>query len=119
MSAPTTDRGGIQQVIRALKNAGWEIDSAWDGEESLENPTETAAIDWVMAVDSGHIYFRRDMSVTGPNGEPDNPATETETGWVFFVLGNAPDEVVNDYTTNLTAVDTLTRSWWDDWSLAW
>ena len=96
MSAPTSDRGGMQQVIRAMRADGWEIDSAWDGEESLESPNETAAIDWVMACDQGHIYFRK--------GD--------ETGWVFFVLGNEPEEVVNDYTVNLTAVDALTSSWY-------
>lgn len=97
MAAPTTDRGGIQQVVRALRAAGWELDSAWDGEESLENPSETAAIDWVMACDQGHIYFKKGDTL----------------GWVFFVLGNAPYEVVNDYTTNLEdTLGPLFKTWW-------
>lgn len=105
MPAPKDDTAGIRQVIRALKANGWEIDSAWDGEESLENPNETDAIDWVMACDQGHIYFKQ-MSEKYPD-------RVNETGWVFFVLGNDPDEVVCDYTTNLDpTVEDLTRSWW-------
>lgn len=97
MSAPSSDSAGIRQVIRTLKADKWELDSVWDGEESIPVTTETAAVDGVMAVDMAHIYFKRDG----------------EQGWVYFVLGNEPDEVVNDYTTNLDpALTTLTNSWY-------
>jgi methylaspartate ammonia-lyase len=100
MGAPTTDRGGIQQVIRALKLAGWEpyeVDDGGDENEKVTNETE--AIDAVMAVDAAHMLFKRQ--------EP------FDTGYVFFVLGNDPEEVVCDYTTNLDpTVDELVRTWW-------
>lgn len=97
MGAPTTDRGGIQQVIRTMRAAGWTLDSLWDGEESFEHPNETEALDYGMQLDQFHLYFTK--------GD--------ETGWVFFVLGNDPDEVVNDYTLNLDpTMDELQRSWW-------
>ena len=95
MGAPTTDRGGIQQVIRALKDDGWSLTFVYYGEEDIPVTNETEAIDAVMSVDDAYL----------------NVARGNETGWVRFVLGNAPDEVVNDYTTNLTIVDTLTTSW--------
>lgn len=97
MAAPTSDRGGIQQVIRALKADAWELDFVYDGgDDDQPVSTETEAVNAVMAVDDAFLNFKR--------GD--------ETGWVRFVLGNDPDEVVCDYTTNLTAVDTLTHGWY-------
>lgn len=97
MSAPTTDRGGIQQTIRALRDAGWELDSVWDGEESTPVTSYPQAVDDIMSVDQAHLYVKKDGA----------------EGWVFFVLGNDPDEVINDYTVNLSEVlDPLTESWW-------
>lgn len=35
-----------------------------------------------------------------------------ETGWVFFVLGNDPEEVINNHTINLSEpLDRLMDSW--------
>lgn len=97
MSVPTTDRGGIIQVIRTLKANGWELDSVWDGEESTPVTTETEAVKLVMDLDDAHVYFTND------GGE--------SFGWVRFVLGNEPDEIVCDYTTDLTPVDALINEW--------
>lgn len=97
MSAPTTDRGGIQQVIRTLKAAGYELDSVWDGEESTPVSTEHEALEVIMNLDQATLY----VNVLG-----------VTVGHVFFVLGNDPDEVVCDYTVNLTEVDTLISSWY-------
>jgi hypothetical protein len=96
MGAPTTDRGGIQQTIRALVAEGWDLLFVWDGEDRVPVTMEPAAIEAITAVDDSRLYVGKGA----------------ERGWVRFVLGNAPDEVVCDYTTNLTCVDTLTESWW-------
>lgn len=100
MGSPTTDRGGIQQTIRALTAAGWNLTSVYDGEEDMTVTKEGEALDNIMAVDQAWLYV-----------------TEAGTGrqaWVFFVLGNSPEEVVSDYTLNLEDVlDPLTKSWWD------
>lgn len=93
MGKPSTDRGGMQQVIRALKADGWALHSVGD----VEVATETAAIEEVESTGDEWVYFRKDG----------------KGGAVRFVLGNDPDEVVCDYTVNLTVVDTLTSSWWD------
>lgn len=104
MTAPSSDRAGVRQTIRAAARAGWKLDSVWDGEESLEKPNETEAVKAVMDLDQAHIYF------THANGEG-----EPLMGWVFFVLGNDPEEVINDYTTNLEGfIEPLTDGWFTD-----
>lgn len=97
MSTPTSDTAGIRQVIRALKADGWELAFVFDGEEDVTVTGEREAIDAITAVDDAYLNVER-------NGT---------TGWVRFVLGNAPDEVVCDYTTNLTVVDMLTSGWYE------
>jgi hypothetical protein len=96
MSVPTSDRGGIQQVIRTLKAAGYELDSVWDGEESTKVSNETEALAVIMELDQATLYVGKDGH---------------STSYVFFVLGNAPDEVVCDYTVDLTPVDALIDEW--------
>lgn len=97
MSAPTTDRGGIQQTIRALKADGYELDSVWDGEESTPVKTETEALDIIMNLDQATMYVNKDGA---------------DAGYVFFVMGNDPDEVICDYTVNLESViGPLTDGW--------
>jgi len=99
MTAPTTDSAGIRQVIRALRKSGHVLYSVNDGEEETKVSTETAAVEAIMAVDMAHLH----VTLPGGNG----------AGWVFFVLGNAPDEVVSDYTLNLDpTIDNLIRTWW-------
>lgn len=94
MGAPTSDRGGIQQSIRALRDGGWDLDYVNDGEEEILVDTEPAAIDAVMAVDQAWLHVKRREA---------NGVVHAE-GYVFFVLGNDPDEVICDYTVNLEDV---------------
>lgn len=93
--SPTTDRGGIQQAIRALRADGWELDKVYDGEELVVVSNETEAIDAITAVDMATLNVRK----------------AGKTGHVLFVLGNSPEEVICDYTTNLDILDKLTESW--------
>lgn len=96
MGTPTTDRGGIQQVLRVLTESGHTLDRVYDGED-VDVSTVKDALEAVTAVDDAYLF------VTLPDGE--------RTGWVRFVLGNDPEEVVCDHTVNLEVVDKLTRSW--------
>lgn len=101
MGIPTSDRGGIQQAIRALRADGWTLDHVNDGGERVKVTTETEAIEAIMAVDEAWLHVKRGSEADGTDAR----------GYAFFVLGNAPDEVVCDYTTNLTALDTLIDEW--------
>lgn len=99
MTAPTSDRAGIVQTFEALKKAGWTDPSVWDGEEDTPVTTAKEAADIVMNLDQARLY------VKGPLGSE---------GWVFFVLGNDPDEVICDHTVNLSEVlDPLTQGWFE------
>lgn len=104
MSAPTSDKAGIRQVIHALKAGGWELDFVHDGEEDQIVSTETEAVAAIVAVDDAFLNVKKREA----NG------VVYEIGWVRFVMGNDPDEVVCDYTTNLTEVGTLTHGWYFD-----
>lgn len=97
MTAPSSDKAAIRQTIRALKAAGWTLDRVYGGEdEDQPVTTETEAIDAVTAVDDAHLHVKRGA----------------ETGWVRFVMGNDPDEVICDRTLTLSDVlDPLTDGW--------
>lgn len=98
MPAPTSDRAGIRQTVRALRAADHTLDHVFDGGDNVPVRTETEVIDAVEAVDDAYL------NVVLPNGD---------TGWVRFVLGNEPDEVICDHTVNLSPVlDPLTNGWY-------
>lgn len=99
MTAPKNDREGIILTATALMEAGYALDSVWDGEESIKVLTSIEAADAVMTVDDAKLY------VKGSDGVD---------SYVYFVLGNAPEEVICDYTVNLSAViDPLTDGWFE------
>lgn len=96
MTAPSSDRAGIRQTIRTLRAAGWELDYVCDQEEDLPVTNEDEAIKAIMAVDEAFLNIKR--------GD--------ETGYVFFVLGNSPEEVIADSTVNLLdTLDPMTNAW--------
>lgn len=96
MSAPQTDEAGIRQTIRALRAAGWELEYVDDGEDETLVSNEDKAVKAVTAVDDAILVVGKD----------------SKRAWVRFVLGNAPDEVVCDYTVNLSdALEPMFESW--------
>lgn len=99
MSAPTSDRAAARQIITGLVHAGWRLDRVYDGEEDVDVVTVSQALDAVFAVDMAHLHVKH--------------AETGDTGWVYFVLGNDPEEVVCDHTVNLSpAIDPVTEGWW-------
>jgi hypothetical protein len=98
MSTPTNDRAAVGQVLRVLKAAGYKLQHVDNGEENVKVATATEAIDAIFEVDNAWLYV-----------------LDTDTGaqgWVFFVLGNDPEEVVCDHTVNLSdTLDPLLDSW--------
>lgn len=103
MSAPSSDRAGIRQIIRALRAADYSLVEVWDGEETVKVSTEAEAIDAVMSVDDATLFVRT------PDGSR-NP-------WVRFVLGNDPEEVVCDHVVDCQdfeqVIDSVTSGWWE------
>ena len=98
MSTPSTDRSAISQVIDGLTKAGWTLDRVYDGgDEDIPTPTKPEAMEAITAVDDAFLHVARNE----------------DTGWVRFVMGNEPIEVVCDNTVNLSdAIDPVTDPWW-------
>lgn len=97
MSAPSSDVAAIRQIIRALHAADHVIRSVDNGGGRVKVTNEADTIEECNAADEAYMF------VTLPDGT---------TGWIRFVLGNEPFEVVCDNTTNLEPVlAPLTEKW--------
>lgn len=104
MSAPSSDKAGIRQVIRALRNAGYTVTGGHDGDDFFEvapDVSEDVLInDYLTVCDESTLHTAK------VGAEPYN-------SHIFFVLGNDPEEVVNDYGVSLEPVlGPLTQGWW-------
>ena len=99
MSTPESDGAAIRQIIRALKVAGWWAEAhVEDGGDTFPVKTEQEAINGITAVDMAWLHVQHN---------------DGRTAYVFFVMGNEPFEVANDYTVNLEdAIGPLMQSWW-------
>ena len=99
MSTPSTDRAAATQIIDAVVAAGWNLLHVNDGEEVIKVKTRNEALEAVFAVDMAHVFFQN--------------ARTFNVGWIWFVLGNDPEEVAADYTVNRSdAIDPITDKWW-------
>lgn len=103
MSAPSSDKAGIRQVIRALRAAGYTITGGHDGDDFFEVASiasEDLIIEHLTACDDSTLHtYKADE--------------EQKNSHVYFVLGNDPEEVVCDYGVSLEPVlGPLTESWW-------
>lgn len=101
MGNPSTDRSAISQIIDGLTKAGWTLDRVFNGgDEDIDTPTKAEAMDEILDVDDAFLHVKR----------TDN----SDAGWVRFVMGNDPEEVVCDHTVNLSdAIDPVVRPWWE------
>lgn len=98
MSAPTSDEDGIRQAVRALQEGGWVLLHVYDGEDDVPVTNEAEVVEAVTAVEDAYLWVAEGT----PTGH---------RGWVRFVLGNDPDEVICDHTINLAPLDRLTDHW--------
>lgn len=99
MTAPSSDSAAIRQIIRALKAAGYRLDYVNNGEESVGIEYEQDAIDAIMEVDMAWLYVSQ-------------PGFAAGGSYIFFVMGNSPEEVAADYTLDLEHVlEPLTDRW--------
>lgn len=97
MATPSTDSAAIEATINALLADGWELVAVNDGDDGdIAVVNRAQARRAITAVGMADLYVRK--------GD--------ETGRVFFVLGNDPEEVINDHTINLSEpLDRLMDSW--------
>lgn len=108
MGTPKTDEAAIRATIRALKNAGYTLDSVFDGEPYDPGPgiddyghqivrLEDEAIKAITAVDDAYLHVDHKT---------------LPSGWIRFVMGNSPEEVICDHTINLShVIDPLIERW--------
>lgn len=103
MSAPRTDRQAILLTLTTLQEARYRLTRVFDGEESIEvHDSAKAALDAITAVDEAALHVWR----------PGTGSNPPRRGWVHFVLGNAPWEVICNHTANLShALDPLMETW--------
>jgi CheY-like chemotaxis protein len=100
MTAPSSDRAGIRQTIRALRKAGYVLDFVDDGGEDVPVRTETEAIETITSVDDAWLHVTHPLEGSSA---------------VRFVMGNQPEEVVCDYGMRLDWVlAPLTDSWQEE-----
>jgi len=99
VNLPKTDREAVTILLTALADSGCKFDTVADEFDIVPVDSVAAAVDSVMAVDNACV------NVTTPQGE---------NGWLYFVLGNDPEEVLCDHTQNMSQyVDPICDSWWD------
>lgn len=99
---PSNDREAITLVLTGITEAGCAVsevmEDTWCPDDLSHVETVAEAVDLVCGVDEAYVY------IDSPNGE----------GWIRFVLGNDPEEVVCDHTTNLSEfIDPITGPWWE------
>ena len=85
----------LKKVVKAAIKNGWTV-SLNDGEEWTVKRSRDAneVIDAAMTTDEDYLRFR--------------DADGNNMGAVYFVYGNSPDEVINDYSVSLESfIDAL------------
>ena len=98
MATPSTDSAAMRAILRSLVNGGCTLRQVFDGEDVTDVSSVAEALRVILAVDDATV------SVWTPDGS---------SGWVWFVLGNSPEEVVADHTVNLSEwIDPVCHSWW-------
>lgn len=96
---PSNDREAITLILTGLVEKGHTvygvIDDIWDKENVTltSDPNEAAAL--VCEVDEAFVYL------------------DDREAYIYFVLGNDPEEVACDYTVNLDPdLSNIVDPWW-------
>jgi len=100
MTTPSTDKAAIRQILTALTQGGFNLVSVDNGDGSEKVTTVSAALAEIMATDESHVIMH-------------HPSSDKKV-WLFFVLGNSPEEVLCDYTVHPQMdeiLDELHKKW--------
>lgn len=96
---PRNDREAITLILEGVVAEGVRLSSVADGEWEQTVSSVPDAVAAATAVTESVV------NLILPNGE---------RSWIFFVLGNDPEEVACDYGLNITdAVESVTGPWWE------
>lgn len=103
MSKPSSDRAAISRIIDGLIERGCTPTMSRDGEnEDLPYTSKKEALDWLTSCDEGVLF------VDLPEG------AERSSSFIYFVLGNSPEEVACDYGVALSPyLDPIINPWWE------
>lgn len=101
---PRDDASAVRQALSTLKGKGWVVTKleysdgeVYDGRVLSRRHDMNELMAEVMAVDDIFVHFRR--------GD--------DTGWLYFVFGNSPAEVVCNSSLNVDdELQDLHRKWW-------
>lgn len=97
---PSNDKEAITLILEGLVAAGHTlggvIDDTWNKDEIQYPATIEDAVALVTGVDEAFVYM------------------DGQDAYIYFVLGNDPEEVASDYTTNLDPdLSNITDPWWE------
>lgn len=104
---PSNDREAIRLILQGLVAKGHKIvgyiDDTWNRDDKTYTSSVSEAADAMNGVDEGFVLFNsKDYEGTGYDA------------WVYFVLGNDPEEVACNYTINLDPdLSNITDPWWE------
>ena|SRR3982751_2756956 len=103
---PSNDREAVTLILQGLEAEGWNTymvqDDTYDRDPANNSKVDNVAqaVDLVMGVDEAFVYLLR--------------KDDGRQGYIYFVLGNEPEEVACDYTTNLDPeLNNITDPWWN------
>lgn len=106
---PKNDKTAIYLILSGLKSKGYTLVSVvqdtWNPDEVALASTAEEATNLMCEVDEG--FVRIDLP-----GTPLDLTGKTSDAYIYFVLGNSPEEVACDYTTNLDPdLSSITDPW--------
>lgn len=99
---PSNDREAIALILYGLEQRGCKVtevaQDTWEPDDLTPVTSVSEAVDLVMEVDEATVYVDR----------PDGGGS-----FIYFVLGNEPEEVACDYGVSLSEfIDPITDPWW-------
>lgn len=96
---PSNDREAITLILEGLSEKNIKPVRVWDGDEMTVVSTVEEAVEAVTAVDEASVH------VAMASGEE---------SFIWFVLGNDPEEVACDYGVSLAEfIEPITDPWLD------
>ena len=98
---PTDDKTAITDILEGMVKKGWTIDYVDDEEDTYHTSDVATAVSHVTDVDQASVYLS-------------HKKRGIEEAWLWFVLGNDPEEVVCNYTVTLDPdLSSIVDPWWD------